>query len=66
MQRKEMEALTAHLKEEDSKIEKVSAQIHSTKTNDPNCFQRSLRTCNQAKVASEAFCRPVVQKRDGP
>ena len=31
MQRKEMEALTAHLKEEDSKIEKVIAQIHSTK-----------------------------------
>jgi hypothetical protein len=31
MQRKEMEALTAHLKEEDSKIEKVSPQIHSTK-----------------------------------
>jgi hypothetical protein len=38
MQRKEMEGLTAHLKEEDSKIEKVSAQIHSTKPTTPIAF----------------------------
>ncbi|MGC2627358.1 MAG: hypothetical protein WA269_11000 [Candidatus Udaeobacter sp.] len=38
MQRKEMKALTAHLKERDSKIEKVSAQIRSTKSTTPITF----------------------------
>ncbi len=55
MQRDEMEALTAHLKEEDSKIEKVSAQIHSTKPTTPNCFQRSLMNLQPGKGGQQSF-----------
>jgi hypothetical protein len=49
-----MEALTAHLKEEDSKIEKVSPNPFD-KTNNPNCFQRSLMNLQPGKGDQQKF-----------